>query len=71
MKFLTRTEALRRMKRGDLPTRGGGYSSALHFSDGARTTGPVGHRLKRDGLIDPPAGSACDTPYTLAKPEPR
>lgn len=64
--FISRREALRRMKSGDLPTRGGGYTSALFFSDGKRTSGPVGYKLRRDGLIIPPEGSSCDTPYQLA-----
>lgn len=66
--LLTRREALARMRLGDLPTRGGGYSSALYFSDGRRTSGPVGYRLRKDGLIEPPAGSACDGRYTLVAP---
>ena len=65
MRFLTAREALKRMNRGDLPTRGGGYSSALHFNDGQRTSGPVGHKLIRAGLVVPPVGTCCDTPYTL------
>lgn len=66
-KFLTRTQALARMKRGDLPTQGGGYSSALYFDDGARTSGPVGARLHKDGLIERPAHSSVYSRYTLAK----
>ena len=65
-RWLTRAEALRRMRRGDLPTRGGGYSSALYFADGRRTSGPVGWRLVRAGVVVAPTGTACDTPYTLA-----
>lgn len=68
-KFLTRAQALARMRRGDLPTRGGGYSSALYFSDGMRTSGPVGYRMRKDGLIDEPQGTCCDQTYTLARDE--
>jgi len=65
-KYLTRAEVLRRMKRGDLPTQGGGYTSALHFDDGSRTTGPLGARLVREGVIDRPKHSSVSSPYTLA-----
>lgn len=65
-RFLTRAQALARMRRGDLPTQGGGYSSALYFDDGARTSGPVGHRLHADGLIERPAHTSVSSRYTLA-----
>lgn len=63
--LVTRAEVLRRMRRGDLPTRGGGYSSKLFFSDGARCSGLVARRLVREGRIEPPSGSHCDAVYTL------
>ena len=65
--FLTRREVLARMRRGDLPTRGGGYTSALFFDDGARTTGQVGYRLVKDGLIEPPTGTSVYSVYTLTE----
>ncbi len=65
--FITRAEALRRMRRGDLPTGGGGYTSALFFDDGARTTGRVGWKMLRDGLIERPAHSSVSSRYTLAE----
>jgi len=66
-KFLSAREALSRMKRGDLPTAGGGYTSALHFDDGRRTSGPVGHRLVKSGKVNPPEHSSVNSPYTLAQ----
>lgn len=65
MKRLSRREALRRMAAGDLPTAGGGYSSALHFDDGRRTSGQTGYRMRRDGLIESPAKTSVDATYTL------
>jgi hypothetical protein len=55
------------MRRGDMPTYGGGYTSALHFADGERTSGVTGWKLLRDGLIERPAHSSVSSPYTLAK----
>lgn len=65
-KYLSRADVLRRMRRGDLPTQGGGYTSALFFDDGARTTGRIGHRLLREGLIERPEHSSVHSRYTLA-----
>jgi len=67
VKFLSAAQALRRMAGGDLPTCGGGYSSALYFSDGSRTTGPIGHALHQAGLIERPAHTSVDSPYTLTE----
>lgn len=64
-RYLSRAQVLRRMRAGDLPTQGGGYSSALYFDDGTRTTGPMGAQLRRDGLIDYPAHSSVTSRYTL------
>lgn len=66
-RFLSRAEALRRMRAGDLPTCGGGYSSALFFDDGRRTSGPTGWRMRKDGLIDVPVNSSVYARYTLNK----
>lgn len=67
--LLTRAEAIRRMKKGDLPTQGGGYSSALHFDDGRRTSGPVGARMFRDGIIELPDNhTSVNARYTLVQP---
>jgi hypothetical protein len=55
------------MRAGDLPTCGGGYSSALFFDDGRRTSGPTGWRMRKDGLIDVPVNSSVYARYTLNK----
>jgi hypothetical protein len=64
--YLTKAQVLARMRRGDLPTQGGGYTSALFFDDGARTTGTLGHQLVRTGVIDRPAKTSVHSRYTLA-----
>lgn len=63
--YLTRKAVVRRMKRGDLPTQGGGYSSALYFDDGARTTSDMGWRLVKAGIVVRPTQTSVHARYTL------
>lgn len=71
VKFISKAEAIRRMKNGDLPTQGGGYSAALYFSDGQRTTSRTGSQLVMLGIVERPgpwngqSATSCDSTYRL------
>lgn len=66
---LTASQVLRRMRAGDLPTYGGGYSVGGHFDDGAKAAAGVMRRLERQRKIDYPAASSVYARWTLATPE--
>jgi hypothetical protein len=67
-RFLTAGEVLARMKRGDLPVKGG-YCNTAHFSDGARASQPTMTRLLKKGLVNYPVGTSVNATWTLRKGE--
>ncbi len=74
-KPLTRAEVLKRMRAGDFPTAGGGYTGKLFFDDGRKTTSQMGSRLVREGVIERPgpwngqSPTSVHSTYRLGKGE--
>lgn len=52
IKTLTGREVISRMKKGDLPTYGGGYTEGGFFDDGVRAARGVMRRLRKAGKVE-------------------
>ena len=60
----TRSQVLARMRKGDLPTRGGNWY--CFFNDGTKVDSRVMHQLVLDGKVNPPEHASVYSPFTLA-----
>jgi len=63
--MLNGRQVLARMRRGDLPTLKGGYSSKVVFADGAVASNQVMTRLLRLGSVNYPRHTSVNSPFTL------
>lgn len=66
-RFLTMTQVVARMKRGELPVSMGGYSDACVFDDGGRVKHQTMNQLIKRGVVDRPVGTCVMNPFTLTK----